>query len=89
MRKCVNCIANSKIHKAAITNGTKKIHMATVSVGCHTKINMTAVSVGCHTKNPHGSRQCWLSYRKSTWQPSVSVVIQKIHMAAISVGCHT
>ena len=116
MRKCVNCIANSKLHKAAITNGTKKstwqpsvsvviqkIHMAAVSVGCHTKKPhdsnqcwlsykknyMTAVSVGCHTKNPHGNRQCRLSYKKSTWQPSVSVVLQKIQMAAVSVGYHT
>ena len=76
MRKCVNSIANSKIHKAAITNGTQKIHMATVSVGCH-------------TKNPHGSHQCRLSYKKSKWQPSVSVTIQKIHMVAVSLGCHT
>ena len=39
---------------------------------------MVAGTVGCHTNNPHGSRQCWLSYNLFKLHFSLlKVILQK------------
>ena len=40
---------------------------------------MVAVTVGCHTNNPHGSRQCRLSYKYFLFHFSLlKVILQKV-----------